>query len=1026
MELRGEVVAFGDWELDFRRGELRCAGSPVDVQPTPLRLLLYLAEHRDRVVSRSDLLGAVWRNVAVGDEALTTAIGEARHAVGDDGATQRVIRTYKGRGYRFVAKSLRAAPAERARAFPPTLAEAARSPAVGRAAETRALTALWDAARSGSRRIALVSGEAGIGKTVLASRIASHAAQDGGIVAYGRFDEDHAGPFQGWARALRSADLEALLPQQRPLERRLGPLVRLLPELGDGRRDPIAHDPLAHAADLAALGEAVDAALGRLSDERPLLLVLDDLHWADPASLLLLRQVARSGRAGRTLIVGTLRDSDLAASRPLRDLLADLHREHATERLSLRGFDEREVGELISARVGFSPPAAFVRAVREKTSGNPFFVVELLRHLGDLGALRTGHGDGGLTPGDVDAFGIPTGVREVVSRRLEQLSREARDALEVASVAGQEFEAALIGSAGRLKRDELLGALDEASAAQLVTPLRPDAARFGFVHAIVRHAIYAGLSAVRRASLHWAIADALEARDDGNANGAVAIAHHRAAGVLAGDAATASAAGIRAAERLGEIGAYEQSEAEARRALALVSSLEAEADLRQRAYMALGRAQLVLGSRDFTASFEAAEQIAAARGWSQRAAAAVVASTEIIEFTVGHDAMARPRIEAALRGVAAEPTRERALLLVRLIHCIVAQASGEPVDAIAEEALALARAARDDQVMLEVLHGVALAQLGRPACLAALREGAALAPRGVGAAQRHRALRLVTGDLASRGARSSLDAQLESFRSAGSSAPVFAAELLVIGVSLMLADGRFAEVGTAIEALSKLELFQGSDLFVRDLRHALRAEQGDVRSLDRELLPALEAEGAVRPAFRAAGAAVLAELGRLDEARARLRALSRDDFEALPRDWSWPLSLRYLAEAAAHLADRRAARALEPQLAGWSGTLLWAFGFRLPVGAADRALGQVLAAQRRWPEASAAFGRALALEEGFGAKALAQRTRLWWARALRDEGRDEGRAQALTLARECLAFARHADMRGLADAAEALATELAG
>ncbi len=1021
---RQEVVFFGEWELDFRRSELRRAGSAVDLQPTPLRVLLYLAAHRDRVVSRADLLDAVWRNVVVGDEALTTAIAEVRHAVGDGGAAQRVIRTYKGRGYRFVAEARRAEPEERARALPPTLAEAERSPAVGRATETRVLTALWNDARSGVRRIALVSGEAGIGKTVLAGRIASHAAKDGGIVAYGRFDEDHAGPFQGWARALRSADLEASLPLQRPLGKRLGPLVRLLPELGDGRSDPIAHDPLEHVAELAALGEAVEAALASLSDERPLLLVLDDLQWADPGSLLLLRHVARSARAERTLIVGTLRDSDLAASRPLRDLLADLRREHATERLSLRGLGEGEVGELIAARVGFAPPEAFVRAVQEKTSGNPFFVVELLRHLRDLGALDA-VGDRGLTSGDVDAFGIPAGVREVVSRRLEQLSRETRDALEVASVAGQEFEAAPIGAAGRLKREELLGALDEASAAQFVAPLRPDATRFGFVHAIVRHAIYAALSTARRASLHWAMADALEPRSDGSAEREVAIAHHRTKGVLAGDAATAAAACIRAAEKLGEIGACEQSETEAQRALALTSSLAAEADLSQRAYMALGRAQLALGARDFAASFEAAERIAAARGWNQRAAAAVVASTEIIEFSFGQDALAQPRIEAALRGVAAGPTRERALLLVRLIHCIVARGSGEPVDALAEEALALARAARDDQALLEVLHGVALSQLGRPAGLVALREGAAMAPRVVGVAQRYRAQRLVAGDLASRGVRSSLDAQLESFRSAGGSAPMFAAEGLVIGVSLLLADGRFTEAATAIDALAKLVPEREVDVLTRDPRHTLQAEQGDVGSLERDLLPALEAEGAARPAFRAACVALLAELGRTDAARARLSELLHDDFGALPRDWSWPLSLRYLAESAAWLGCEEASRALEPHLVGWSETLLWAFGFRVPAGAADRALGQVLAAQRRWREASAAFGRALALEEGFGAKALAARTRFWWARALRDEGRADTRAQALTLARECLAFARHADMRALADETELLATEFA-
>ncbi len=1023
MERREGIVAFGEWELDFQRSELRRAGSAVDLQPTPLRVLLYLAAHRDRVVARTELLGHVWKGVVVGDEALTTAIAEARRAIGDDGAAQRVLRTFKGRGYRFVADARRADPTEPVRSLPLALAEAARLRGIGRAAELRTLTSLWDEARGGSRRIVLVSGEPGIGKTDLASRIASHATDGGAVVAYGRFDEDHAGPFQGWSRALRSAGLASSLAAG-PLERTLAPLLRLLPELGEleERSDAIAHGPLEHAAELAALGEAVDEVLGRLSDERPLLLVLDDLHWADPGSLLVLRHVARSARRGRTLVVGTLRDSDVAAAPALRDLLADLRREHSAERLALRGLDEGEVGALIASRGGFEPGSAFVRSMRAKTNGNPFFVVELLRHLRELGAVRVDP-QGWLAPDDVDAYGIPVGVREVVARRLERLPEDARAALELASVAGQEFEVALLGAAGRLARADLLGALDAAAASQLVASLRADATRFVFVHALVREAIYAGLSAAKRAHLHWAIADALERRDDAGGDRDVAIARHRAAGVLAGDAAAAAAACLRAAEKLGTLGAYEQSESEARRALELLAAVEGEAELRQRTHMALGRAQLVLGSPEFAASFEAAERIAAANGWNQRAAAAVVASTEIIEFTLGHHARVRPRIEAALGGVAAEPTRERALLLTRLLSCIAMEGRGEPVDAIADEALALARAFGDEQARIEVLHGVSVVRLGRPSCLSLFREGAALAPCAIGVAQRHRALRLAVADRASRGDRAGLDAQLGAFRRAGASAPIFSDELPLIEASIALADGRYLEAQRLLDECAALAPRQGRDVFQADVRYALHADRADTRALAEVSLPALEAEGVARPALRAAHAALLAELGRVEEAREALDSLLREDFGALPRDWSWPFSLRHLAEAAAWLEHAHVASALERHLAEWSGTLLWAFGFRLPMCAADRGLAQALAAQGRWREASAAFERALALEEGFGARALAARTRFWWARALRAEGRAENRPHAQRLARECAAFARGAGMRALAEHAEALSPE---
>src|SRR5262249_14331352 len=171
----------------------------------------------------------------------------------------------------------------------------------------------------------------------------------------------------------------------------------------------------------------------------PVVVLLDDLHWADPPSLALLRHLARSARPAALLVVGTYRETDLARTHPLAELLGELRREPHVERLLLRGLDRAEPAALVAARAQHEAPEAFVRVLHAETEGNPFFAEEVIRHLIEAGALRR-EGNRWIGTRPLAELGIPEGVRDVIGRRLSRLSDSANDALRAASVIGREFE----------------------------------------------------------------------------------------------------------------------------------------------------------------------------------------------------------------------------------------------------------------------------------------------------------------------------------------------------------------------------------------------------------------------------------------------------------------------------------------------------------------------------------------------------------------------------------------------------------
>jgi DNA-binding SARP family transcriptional activator len=439
---------------------------------------------------------------------------------------------------------------------------------VGRDDQLAALDGVLAAARGGRGRVVLVAGEPGIGKTRLAEEAARRAAAAGMQVAWGRCHEGDGAPaLWPWAQVVRQLAAE-LAPGQ--LAAMLGPsaarLGQLLPELA-------GPDGPAPVADLGAarfqLNQAVAGLLRRLAGDRPLLVVVDDLHWADVPSLSLLAFLAAELKDARLVVVGTYRDVEVVAGRPLAETLGALAREPVVERILLGGLDRAGVARLVGRTIGGRPAEPLVEAVHDRCGGNPFFITELLRLL---------QSERRLAAPDAAAAArreVPVGVRDVLRARLARLPAQTGTVLMVAAVAGRGFDLDLIEAVTGLDDEPALDAAEAAVLAGLVLEDDRAAGRYRFAHALVRETIYEDISRARRARLHARVVDALVAVRGPEPAPPAEMAYHcwQAAPVIGAGRALPYL--LRAGEQAVAQLAYEAAEQQFERALELAGQLPA-------------------------------------------------------------------------------------------------------------------------------------------------------------------------------------------------------------------------------------------------------------------------------------------------------------------------------------------------------------------------------------------------------------------------------------------------------------------
>ncbi len=420
----------------------------------------------------------------------------------------------KGLATPVAACELTWAPASVERLPLPVALAAEQAPLIGRHAELDALRSMWRGVSDGMPAVVMVAGEPGIGKTRLVAELCRQAHEEGATVLLGAAHEDALLPYEPFVEALRGY-VAVCPPDELGLQvgSRRGVLARLVPELGEasegsrgGGDDPGAEG----AGERYALLDAVSSLLAGVAATRPAILVLDDLHWADEASLQLLRHVARSVTDAPLLILGTYRATEIGEESPLFEALAELRRARALESVALAGLDPAAVATLIRGQ-GADVPDELAQTVAERTEGNPFFVEEIVRHLREAG----------------EQSAVPESVKDLLLRRLRRLGEPARTALVAAAVLGREFHLEALEQMTGTDGDELLEALDEALGAHVLAEVRGQAGRFSFVHELIRETIFDQLSAARLARLHGKAAAALEELYVGGLDEhAAELAHH--------------------------------------------------------------------------------------------------------------------------------------------------------------------------------------------------------------------------------------------------------------------------------------------------------------------------------------------------------------------------------------------------------------------------------------------------------------------------------------------------------------------
>jgi tetratricopeptide (TPR) repeat protein len=451
-----------------------------------------------------------------------------------------------------------------------------RTPYVGRERETAELHACLDRAIRGRGGIVLIGGEPGVGKTRLVEQVQGVARQRKCLALTGRcYEMEGAPPFIPFVELVEQYMQIAPAPLLREaLGDASAEVARLVPDLR--RMFPDIPPPLELPPEQQRryLFKNVAEFLFRVSRQSCIVFLLDDLQWADGATLSLLQHLAPQLGTFPVLILGTYRDVELDVQRPFAQTLEALNRKRLATRLNLERLSVDGVRAMLTGLGGPDPPARLVRSIYQETEGNPFFVEEVFQHLKEEGAL---FGDAGTwrTDLDVQELEVPEGVRLVIGRRLERLSPESYKVLTFGAVVGRSFSLNLLEAIGEVTGDGLLDALEESERARLIVPTPGREPRWEFSHALIRQTLTGSLSLPRRQRLHLKVADAIErAAGDAPEKHASDLAHHLYQAGTAADARKTVRYMRIAGERGLEAGAGEAALRQFEHALELVDDEE--------------------------------------------------------------------------------------------------------------------------------------------------------------------------------------------------------------------------------------------------------------------------------------------------------------------------------------------------------------------------------------------------------------------------------------------------------------------
>ncbi|MCP3985822.1 MAG: AAA family ATPase [bacterium] len=1002
------IYRFLDFELDEESFEIRMDGSPALTQRKAFDFVRYLLLNRDRVVSHDELGDAVWEGAARSLSTIPQCAASVRRALGGDTNPQAVIQTVHGRGYRFVAAVDSTGPSVGTSAVEKPRGASASAPHfVGRHELMAALRAALRESLSGQTRVVLLAGEPGIGKTRVVEELCREATGSGAAAVTGRCYEGEGAPaFWPWIQAVRDwLRLNNSEPIPGELEAEAALFASWPPEVAEQSADPATRGREGAEARFE-LFDTATRGFSKLAARMPLVLVLEDLHWADPGSLEFMRFLATQLHHAPLLILGTYRENELYGTPELAQTLGDLGRDPTFRRLLVDGLEREHVAELLSKIVRKDITSALAESVAALTEGNPFFVVELARILDT-------EGDGVVSGGVAEGLEIelPASISDAIGCRLGRLSADSRKLLSVASVIGREFGTTLLSEVAGPEYELVLELLEEAAAIGIIEPVRGSADAYRFGHALIHETLYQGTLGPRRARLHGVVAQALERIQGNSATPPVAVlAHHWYQAVATGNVEKAAEycerAGLLALAGL----AFEEAAGHLKRALNL-ADLRPSPDETGRCELMLhlGQAQWSAGEHQSAhTTFARAAALARRIGSVEHFAKAAIGYYGF-EHGASADATARALLEEAAAGLGEGSPRLRSGVLAKLQLVTPYIHSNEMRQSMSLEALELARRSGD----IEALRGAFLR-----------REHATVSPEyfceRAGWAKECRELGEKLGDpwlswlgndfvlpLLHGHRDEMLEALRESTRYSALSGDRLSQFFTILSQSsFALMEGRFNEVQGLVAQIPEagkncvawaIEAFSG-------YRFVDAVERGNVDRLNREWLPFFEAMTASFESRHTIGHSSIALIRTFseewDEALSELDwllGIIGPDFGERSKNENWIYAMHMVAEVIELLDTQSHAGILAPELEPFADLMACHASFRWTGGSVATMRGLLSSVLGDFEAGMTQFEAGMKMERELGAKPAVLRSKAGLARLFlrrRMKG-DQSRAMAL-------------------------------
>ncbi|MGH7856860.1 MAG: ATP-binding protein [Candidatus Binatia bacterium] len=897
---------------------------------------------------------------------------------------------------------------------------------VGRDRELREALGGLDDAVDGRGSLFLVAGEAGIGKSRLLEELAVRAERRARILRGACWDSEGAPPYWPWIQILRSyvrtCETDVLAKE---LSSGAAYVARVLPEVGarlelppdDGDAAPIDAEQ-----ERFQLFDAVTAFLKNASRATPLVLVLDDLHMADRASLLLLQFLAPELRDSRLLVVAAYRDVEARRTVEVARILENVAR--SGQRLPLGGLNREEASLLIEATSGHAADDAVVSAIHRTTEGNPLFIDELTRLLLAQGRLDAAR--------DASVLRVPQRIRDVIRGRMAPLSASSREILSMASVIGCEFDLLTLGKVAGIPSERVLDALGEPRALGMVDEVSAALGVHAFSHVLIRDTLYDDLRPRRRVELHRATGEAMEALYQTNLEPHLAeLAHHfvraAAGGAVEKSVDYSTRAGHQASRQL----AHEEAASHYGRALEVLATAQVPDDgSRCGLLLELGEAQWAAGEfREAKATFWRAAGLAETlRSPTELARAALgFAGHEVMfENYEANENLVR-LLEKALHALGTETTALRARVLARLAAQLTDPGDEARKVALGAQAVELARQAGDTAALARVLNAVHIAVSGPDN----LEESLAMTSEVVRLADELGDRRLASSargwrlvHLLELGDRRGADRELEALKQAARATreAYLQWQVTMREAAFALLDGRFEEVERPMnEALGLAAKSQEMGVHYHAMQLLfLRREQGRLGEVI-EAFERLVREQPLQALWRCCLAWAYAEVGRAVDAERELERMAADRLSALSRYYFWLPCLWGLSETAASLGHRPHAAVLYETLLPY-GRQSMVLVAAVCAGSFSRSLGLLAATLGRYGEAERHFEDALETNSRLAALPWVAHTQHEYARMLIARGGPDDARRASELRSAALETARNLGMTALIARLDALET----